>query len=279
MSNTRFGFLEPLHEETPYQLLYIASSRFENDWPSIKHAHACAELFFCVSGSGRFLIQDMTLNVRANDLIVINANVDHTEQSVTDDPLEYTVVGVAGLEFQHEGAYGYAAMDFGPVRESILFLLKTLISEVNTRGEHYMGICHHVLATLLLQLERLSDVRVSGVDEAAARPINKNAAWVRQYIDEHYAEDLTLTSLAELVRMNKYSLGHLFRKEYGTSPINYLAERRIREGKYLLEHSDHSISQIADILNFSSLSYFSQRFRHMEGISPKEFRERLANRG
>ena len=119
---------------------------------------------------------------------------------------------------------------------------------------------------------------MGSVDVGDNRPINKNAVWVKQYIDEHYNENLTLDALADIVRMNKYSLGHLFQKAYGVSPINYMINRRILEAKHLLESTDHSVSQIAEILNFSSLSYFSQRFRKLTGMSPKEHREHYQRR-
>jgi AraC-like DNA-binding protein len=72
--------------------------------------------------------------------------------------------------------------------------------------------------------------------------------------------------------MNKYYLSHAFKREYGVSPINYMITRRIEESKYLLAETDLSMSQIAQLLGFSSLSYFSQVFRKTQGISPMEYR-------
>lgn len=48
---------------------------------------------------------------------------------------------------------------------------------------------------------------------------------------------------------------------------------RVREGKRLLLETDYSLTQIAHILGFSSASYFSQTFRRVEGMSPKECRK------
>ena len=73
--------------------------------------------------------------------------------------------------------------------------------------------------------------------------------------------------------MNKYYLSHVFKREYGISPINYMISRRIDESKYLLAETDLSMSQIAQLLGFSSLSYFSQVFRKTNGISPMEYRQ------
>ena len=83
---------------------------------------------------------------------------------------------------------------------------------------------------------------------------------------------MTLDQLAEQVHINKYYLSHEFRKQFDTSPISYLISRRIRESRFLLAETDHTLSQIAQILGFSSLSYFSQSFRRLEGMSPMEYR-------
>ena len=86
-------------------------------------------------------------------------------------------------------------------------------------------------------------------------------------------ETLTLEQLAEEAHMNKYYLSHTFKREYGVSPINYLISRRIEESKYLLAETDLSMSHIAQLLGFSSLSYFSQVFRKTQASSPLEYRQ------
>ena len=69
-----------------------------------------------------------------------------------------------------------------------------------------------------------------------------------------------------------------FRREFNISPISYLISRRIQESRFLLCETDHTLSQIAQILGFSSLSYFSQSFRRLEGVSPMEYRKRRRGR-
>ena len=81
-----------------------------------------------------------------------------------------------------------------------------------------------------------------------------------------------LDQLARLAHVNKYYLAHAFRREFNTSPINYLISRRVEESRFLLRETDHSLSLIAQMLGFSSPSYFSQCFRRVEGISPTEYR-------
>ena len=56
-----------------------------------------------------------------------------------------------------------------------------------------------------------------------------------------------------------------------------MISRRIEESKYLLMETDLSMSQIAQLLGFSSLSYFSQVFRRSQGVSPLEYRQGTKN--
>ena len=88
---------------------------------------------------------------------------------------------------------------------------------------------------------------------------------------------VTLEQLAEDAHMNKYYLSHAFKREYGISPINYMITKRIEESKYLLAETDLSMSQIAQLLGFSSLSYFSQVFRRTQATTPMEYRQSTKN--
>ena len=118
--------------------------------------------------------------------------------------------------------------------------------------------------------------RLSG--EPAGPRTTRECDLVRRYIDNHFKESLTLEQLAELAHLNKYYMAHTFRREFGVSPINYLISRRIEESRFLLRETDHTLSLISQMLGFSSLSYFSQCFRRVEGVSPTEYRKQNQQR-
>ena len=117
----------------------------------------------------------------------------------------------------------------------------------------------------------MGEAALSG--EPAGPRTSRECDLVRRYIDNHFKESLTLEQLAGLAHLNKYYLSHTFRREFGVSPINYLISRRIEESRFLLRETDHSLSLIAQMLGFSTLSYFSQSFRRVEGMSPMEYRK------
>ena len=77
------------------KLLYISTAKYGGDWNSLLHTHAFAELFFVVGGMGQFQLADTRATVSANDFVLINPNVEHTEVSLNGSPFEYIVLGVS----------------------------------------------------------------------------------------------------------------------------------------------------------------------------------------
>ena len=85
-------------------------------------------------------------------------------------------------------------------------------------------------------------------------------------------KNITLDTLSNLSYVNKFHLVHLFTKQMGTSPINYLINKRIEEAKNLLTTTNHSIRDISTIVGFSNSSYFSQMFKKTTGDSPRSYK-------
>ncbi len=80
------------------KLLYVSSSTYGGDWISTPHTHYCSELFYVLDGVGQFQVEDRIFPVSANDLVIINPNVSHTELGFHANPLKYIVLGIENLE-------------------------------------------------------------------------------------------------------------------------------------------------------------------------------------
>lgn len=258
------------------KLLDITSARYGGDWHSVPHTHNHTELFFIVSGKGQFLIQDQLFPVNANNLVIINPNVPHTEDSLNAQPLEYIVLGIDGFELAAgENTNGrFCILDhFESV--DIVSCLRNILRETEQKQPGYEDICQAYMEILVIRLMRNTALSVQVQPQLTSG--NSQCAAVRHYIDLHFKEPLTLQQLAEEAHINRFYLSHIFKEEYGISPINYMISRRIEESKYLIAETDLSMSQIAQLMGFSSLSYFSQVFRNTQGISPREYRQSLRN--
>lgn len=256
------------------RLLYVSCAQYSAEWNSSLHTHSCAELFFITRGLGAFQVRQEKFPVAINDLVVVNPNVPHTETSSGGRPMEYVVLGVEGLETVTD-AGGCALLHMGEEQENVTLCLRIMVREIREQQPGCAGICQNLLEAILQWLLRRADFAVGSAPDTASGPrVSRECDLVRRYIDNHFKENLTLDQLAEMAHISKYYLSHAFQKEFQTSPIGYLNARRIQESRFLLRETDLTLSQIAQILGFSSLSYFSQCFRRTEGVSPMEFRKR-----
>jgi len=209
--------------------------------------------------------------VGIHDLIVVNANVLHTELSQPESPLEYIVLGVEGLEATG-GEDGYAMLHLHSGWRELLSCLSLMLQEAHEGLPGHEAVCGHLLEVVLVRLGRQGELSLG--TEASGPRASRECGQVRRYIDNHFKENLSLDQLAQLAHVNKYYLAHAFRREFGTSPISYLISRRVEESRFLLRETDHNLALIAQMLGFSSPSYFSQCFRRVEGVSPIEYRRR-----
>ncbi len=274
MSNSRY-ILErndPASIRSSAKLLNVGSARYDGDWHSIPHAHRYAELFYIVGGDGQFRIEDELYPVKADQMVIVNPNVLHTEVSYKAHPMEYIVLGIEGLELSvGKNTDGrFSILDYRGGGD-ILTCLRHILRESQEMLEGHEMVCQAYMEILIVRLMRNISLAMSPV------PVEKRAsrqcAVIRRYIDTHYKEPLNLDVLAQQAHVNKYYMAHVFKQEYGVSPIQYLAQRRIEESKYLLRETDMSLSQISRVLGFSSASYFSQSFCKMTGMAPIEYRK------
>lgn len=270
-----FVYTPPVHnsQNKPMsaRLLYVTAAKYESDWHSIVHSHPFSELFYVLGGKGKFLAGGVSFDVVPDDLIIINSQVPHTEYSFDANPLEYMVLGIDGLSFEsgdpNRSAYTLSSSYYQ--REQIRFYLEALLNEVQQDHPGREAMCQNLLNILLIHILRQEALNLS---IASAKSASKECTGVRRYIDAHFKEPITLDDLAKQAHLNKYYLAHAFKNAYGLSPINYLLEKRIEESKHLLSNTDYSLTQIAEIVGFSSASYFSQSFKRATRTAPKEYR-------
>lgn len=104
----------------------------------------------------------------------------------------------------------------------------------------------------------------------------KNVEKVKTYIETHFKEELTRESLASEVFMNPDYLSKLFKKNTGSSLMDYVTKVRIERAKELLERTVLTISEIAIETGYSNTAYFTKMFKkYTNGVTPREYRKGL----
>lgn len=95
---------------------------------------------------------------------------------------------------------------------------------------------------------------------------------VREYMVENCADKLTLDKLAKMSGYSVSRFCEIYKSIYSKSPIVDLINIRIAKAKNLILSTNMTISEIASVCGFEEVQYFSNTFKKMEGVSPKNFK-------
>lgn len=94
------------------------------------------------------------------------------------------------------------------------------------------------------------------------------------YIQEHYAETITIKELSDLCGFSQVHFMNIFKAAIGSTCIEYLVEYRLARAALQLQETDHSIMQIALDNGFQNTSYFNRAFKRQYAMTPSAFRKR-----
>lgn len=110
-------------------------------------------------------------------------------------------------------------------------------------------------------------------EDRTSAPKRASVTEVKTYLDEHYADKITLEELSTLFYMDKYYLTKTFRSQFGLNISTYLQNIRITHAKQMLRFSTKTVEEIGYEVGIGTPTYFSRVFKRVEGVSPKVYRE------
>jgi AraC family transcriptional regulator len=160
--------------------------------------------------------------------------------------------------------------------EPIALLCQSLANEDWTDPEGLLRsneTAHEVLSLLLRSqgVRRPGVVLKGGLSALTRRRL-------RDYIDTHLGEPLTLGALAEVACLSEYHLARMFRASFGLPPHAWIAAQRLERARGLLRTSTLALAQIAAECGYANASHFSHRFRDAFGAAPNAYRQAFKTR-
>ena len=97
----------------------------------------------------------------------------------------------------------------------------------------------------------------------------------KQFIEDHYAEPISVTDIADHLHIERSYLYRLFMRCEHISPSTYLLSVRTNAAARMLENEALSIGEIAANTGFCNTSHFYKKFTLAFGLSPKRYREKV----
>ena len=177
---------------------------------------------------------------------------------------EFPEMQIAVLTGYRDFNYAQKAIKLGVTR----FLLKP----------SKMDELHEALSAMKERLDKLPPDAAAGEDEpcldrhAGSFIVNQATA----YIEEHYAQKLTLQEVADKCYVSQWHLSKLINKYTGNTFYELLNNVRIEKAKALLNDPKLKIGDIVDMVGYSDAAHFSRVFKRIVGVSANEYRNSSA---
>ena len=261
-------------------LIHLEDVIFVDDEYSFKHPHMIhrhekfLELLYIAQESGRYIVGDYEYAVTAGDFVICNANVPHGEDLFQEHRIQTYCLVLSGTDF---ALASHQRPIFSPGKDNFVSSLLPEIYKMFHAKKNYYEICRHLAAGIFFMLrEKISerDKNLTPTKQKRERLMYR----ITDYINEHYAEPLTLKKISEAVFISEAHLSHCFKKDAGLSPMQYLMQRRIGEAQSKLIETSQPIQDIGEELGFVSSAHFSKMFKKYVGITPKEYRAHFSKR-
>ena len=95
---------------------------------------------------------------------------------------------------------------------------------------------------------------------------------IKAYIDRSFLQDVTIEKMAEEMHISYYYMCHLFKDKCGMPVNTYRTHKRLEKAMRLLSETDLKIADVSSACGFNGISYFTETFTRMVGVSPTAFR-------
>lgn len=259
------------------ELLYITKQQFghqKRDRPMHSHDTLC-EILLVYRGFGHYAIRSQSFPIQAGDILFYNQDEAHEVRSISDEEIGTYCFGLAGLQLPELPRNHLIPADSHPVRPSgamFDFLAQLCERAYQLLDSDLVGkATAQCLAAAFLLLAH----KIEAEPQLTANnpQDNEMADRIREYLDLHYTEQITLQSLAEVFQCSAPYISHMFKRVTGYSPIRYVIRRRIGLAQTYLVSSDYTATQIATIVGYDNTNYFNTLFTKIVGLSPIRYKK------
>ncbi|MGL4362058.1 MAG: AraC family transcriptional regulator [Cellulosilyticaceae bacterium] len=264
--------------------LFIDLALYQYGWEACSPLHSFGPatrnhyLFhYIISGKGTLIATDKngkttTYHLSARSGFLITPNTINMYSADELDPWEYTWLEFDGLKVK-EFLETIGLSDQKPIFHAKTSALGDSVrDEMFYICEHSTASSFHLIGHLYLFLDALQK---SSSSPAIIQGERLRDFYTREsivFIEQHYAEDISVQDIADWCKLNRTYFGKIFKEITGLSPQEFLIQYRMSRATEQLKLTNNSIHSISISVGYPNQLHFSRAFKKTYGISPREWR-------
>ena len=237
--------------------------------------HSYWELTYVDKGELLTTIDGVSYHLKQGDLIFYAPMQFHTQSTFEKISSSYLTINFK-MNFNHADLL--CNKIFSLKRDSY-FIVTRLIEELSNDNLYSNDLSLCYLKQLIIQMLRLDNSHFHSKPTTHMQQTYENELLndILLYIDDNIYEKISVSTLCEHFCISTSMLHSLFRKNMNNTAKNYINELKLSKSKELIRNSTHTLSEISEMLGFSSIHYFSKKFKSYFNISPTEYSKSIYN--
>jgi len=235
-----------------------------SDWKIEPSQMDFIDITYVVGGRANYIINDQEILVKDGDLLCIPKNSFRSAESPS-----------AGLfECFATNFCMYIIMDGKEVNPPLPLISNIgihydIIDQYKKLNEDWLrrspGYIMRMRARFMLILQHFFEMLIYDVD---THRFDSRIKIAIRYMTDRYAEPITLSSVAEVVKLSPVYFGVLFKKETGLVFSDYLTKIRLNQAEYMIKTGKGNVTEVAQKCGFKDVFYFSRLFKKHKGTNP-----------
>ena len=237
--------------------------------------HSYWELTYVDKGELLTTIDRVSYHLKQGDLIFYAPMQFHTQSTFEKISSSYLTINFK-MNFNHADLL--CNKIFSLKRDSY-FIVTKLIEELSNDNLYSNDLSLCYLKQLIIQMLRLNNSHFHSKPTTHMQQTYENELLndILLYIDDNIYEKISVSTLCDHFCISTSMLHSLFRKNMNNTAKNYINELKLSKSKELIRNSTHTLSEISEMLGFSSIHYFSKKFKSYFNISPTEYSKSIYN--
>ena len=237
--------------------------------------HSYWELTYVDKGELLTTIDGVSYHLKQGDLIFYAPMQFHTQSTFEKISSSYLTINFK-MNFNHADLL--CNKIFSIQRDSY-FIVTRLIEELSNNNLYSDDLSLCYLKQLIIQMLRLDNSHFHSKPTTHMQQTYENELLndILLYIDDNIYEKISVSTLCDHFCISTSMLHSLFRKNMNNTAKNYINELKLSKSKELIRNSTHTLSEISEMLGFSSIHYFSKKFKLYFNISPTEYSKSIYN--
>lgn len=275
----------------PYEIYRTIIPRLFVSFPM--HWHEEIEIVYVVSGRAKYMVDFTEYIIEKGDTLIIPPSSLHSFEQFEDEDFDAATIIFAQNMVSNNLIDICAIKYIMPIFNNEIYLPIHIKSEDLSGKEVKKYIWKAINEHLNKEPAYEIRIRISFLNiiqyfykenliskgknsVSSVRTISQIKA-ITNYIEEHFAEKISLDNLAEFANISLYHLSHIFKKCTGQSPNEYINFYRLTMAANRLLAEDTQILNIAIDCGYNNISYFNRAFKKRYGLTPKEYRNKHRN--